>query len=593
MNLLASLVYNYRPTTRVDDNGSRSDNAQVSIAVYDALTGKPTNGNYCVVTYTITNEANFVTTLTAIVPGLEYVIYDGAIAQVNYGGNGQIISTSSKRFDIVSVTPGNPPTPNDEPLPSSLLITDVKVDKVESAQGANDAQITVYATSNYLPIAYKLDGVITSASPVFTNLSGGSHTITAVDASGGIANYTIYIRTNVNLLVSDPSVNLPGGNISRWSAAFNPIIFTYQRRDFDVTALELNTADNNTRVITNTDVSSVTDGDLIYIKTPACEGTYKVLARFDNQTLVIDIPFTFGDNTAADRSGFININRLRPYYKMLTRISFFDKLTGKASTITSTNRPDNKGITRADISNFLQSLLKAADSSDYAAINFRDDNLSASYQIAYAQHWDDGTDNGHTTDFISIEKPYYVLYSARQLGDKYGGNMAAYVPFTNAPNGIEKARWITDFAEPAYSNGYPFDLSFIYSEDLVGRDIYAEIIPLDINRDPLPGATNNYLMNDDGGWLLNSDGSRYLIAKQTLVKVPVPGQLGLNRLLVPGPFASNAYYFNVTLKYDNNETARTITKTQTVRIDDAVDDQSIYLRWIGLTGGNHKTVSQI
>jgi hypothetical protein len=44
------------------------------------------------------------------------------------------------------------------------------------------------------------------------------------------------------------------------------------------------------------------------------------------------------------------------------------------------------------------------------------------------------------------------------------------------------------------------------------------------------------------------------------------------------------YYFNLTLKYDEAGVTHSITQTQTIRIDDAVDEQSVYLRWIGLSG---------
>jgi hypothetical protein len=266
---------------------------------------------------------------------------------------------------------------------------------------------------------------------------------------------------------------------------------------------------------------------------------------------------------------------------VLTHITFYDKITGRESTITSKNRPNNKGITRADISNFLQSLLRAKDENDYTQTNYRDTNLSASYQIAYAEEWD-----GHTALFNIIEHPYYVVYAAKQLGEKYGGNLAAYVPFAGIPSGADKAKWVTDFAEPAYSNGYPFDIGFIYSDELVGRELYAEFTLLDINRKPLPGGPQtSYLLNDDGTWLLNNDGSKMVIARQSQSVVPVPGQLGLNRLLIEGPFAHDVYYISLTLKYDDeNDVPRTVTQTQTIRVDDAVDDQSLYLRWIGLSG---------
>jgi hypothetical protein len=275
---------------------------------------------------------------------------------------------------------------------------------------------------------------------------------------------------------------------------------------------------------------------------------------------------------------------MRAYYKVLTRITYQDKQTGAAKTITSTNRPNNIGLVKADISNFLQSLLQATDDSNYTQSNYRDDNLSASYQIAYAEEWDEAGET-KTSPYIQIADNFYVLYAAKQLGERYGGNLAAYVPFANLADGLEKARWISDFAEPAYSNGYPFDIGFIYSEDLLGRDVYCEFTLLDINRNPLTGGgQTSYLLNEDASWLLNTDGSKLIISGQNAGTIPVPEQLGLNRLLIDTLFASEVYYINITLKYADENAVHTVTQTQTIRVDDAVDDNSVYLRWIGLSG---------
>ncbi|QJD95155.1 hypothetical protein HH214_04305 [Mucilaginibacter robiniae] len=188
-----------------------------------------------------------------------------------------------------------------------------------------------------------------------------------------------------------------------------------------------------------------------------------------------------------------------------------------------------------------------------------------------------------------MDNPFYVVYAAKQLGDVYGGNLAAYVPFKRVLSASMRARWVTDFTEPAYSNSYPFDIGFIYSEDLAGLAIYAEITPLDINRNPLPsGVRTINLLNEDSSFLLNQDGSRLVIYRQPEpsqpITLPVAEYIGLNRLLINIPFTNQVYYFNLVLKYNNAEGVHTITQTQTIRIDNAVDDQSVYLRWIGLTG---------
>ncbi|MES2268676.1 MAG: hypothetical protein V4520_18060 [Bacteroidota bacterium] len=580
MSIKAQIESYNMPAVVTDSYGSMKLYAQVYVAIYDALTGQPANGNYARVTYKFTNEDGTVNTLTTEpIPGMKLLIWDGEIGHVTFNSSHKVISSTLKKFDYLAITGGDEPLPPPTiPQAPGNIQMSLQVDAPESAPGAHNGQVTVTATATYLPIGYTLDGILSQASPVFTGLAGGNHTITVTDANGQTLSKSVFVPTVNNLLLSDPSVTLPGGNVSRWNAAFNPIVFTYQRKDFAVTDLQLHTANGLTRVFTNNDPSAVVPGDMVYVETPTCTGTFKVTEKYCSgdvaNALVIDTPFV-GQST-----GFININRLRPYYKITTRITFFDKITGRESTITSTNRPNNKGITRADLSNFLQSLLRAKDESDYTETNFRDLNLSACYKIAYAEEWD-----GHTPVFNTIAHPYYVLYAAKQLGNRYGGNLASYVPFASSPAGAEKARWITDFDEPAYSNGYPFDIGFIYGDELTGRDLYAEFTLLDINRNPLPGGTQtSYLLNDDASWLLNQDGSKFVIARQSQSIVPVPEKLGLNRLLINSNFASDVYYINVALKYADGDTIHTVTQTQTIRVDDAVEDRSFYLRWIGLNG---------
>jgi hypothetical protein len=579
MNLIANIETYHLPSVYLDSNNSQSQQARVSIALYDPITAQPTNGNNCQVTYKYTDDYGNSTLKTETIPGMSLVIFEGEIGRVIFNSSHQVVSSTLKKFEFVSITGGEsvPPPP---PQSSDIRINNIFVTQPESAPDARDGQINVDAYSNYLPLAYLLNDTLTQASAVFTNLSGGNYTVTVIDASGNSVSKNVFVPTINNLLQTDPSVTLPGGNISRWNAAFNPVVFTYQRRDFNVTNLQLHTINGKTRVFINKDITDVVIGDMVYIEAGNYIGTYKVTDKYNSNALVIDVAFS------GAATGFININRLRPYYKMLTRITFTDKITGQENTIISTNRPNNKGITRADISNFLQSLLRAKDESDYTQANFRDENLSASYQISYAQHWDDNTTEGHTSTYIDIEHPFYVLYAARQLGERYGGNLAAYVPFSAVPNGADKAKWITDFTEPAYSNGYPFDIGFIYNDELMGRDLYAEFTLLDINRNPLPGGPDtSYLLNDDGSWLLHQDGSKMVIARQSVSVVQVPEQLGLNRLLINNSFANDLYYINVTLKYDDEDgITHTITQTQTIRVDDAVDGQSVYLRWIGLNG---------
>jgi len=587
--ILAKLDYSHTYVTGTQTNG------QVFISLIDATTGQPVDGDNVIISYQ-QNINGAIENGTVTIPGQSSAIYTGLLRD-----------TASGYFTTFTITNvGTVPNPAPPVNACDLTINYINVNKPESAPGAADAQITINATSSYGPILYSNDfGATYQASPTFTGLTGGLVQPVVKDSNslGCTAQSTATIPVLSNLLTSDPSVTLTGGNISRWNAAFNPVVFTYQRKDFEVTAVELDTLSGNASISVNCDTSLIATAitannqaianaallDIvlinnnpvyIYINTGAYTGTYQVNSVSDTGQLIINTTYI---STA---TGFININLLRPYYQVRTQITYQDPISGQQNIIISTNRPDNTGLTKADISNFLQSLLRAKDSSTFTQINYRDSNLSASYQIAYAEYWDGKLSGTQILSYVPITNPYYALYAAKQLGDRYGGNLAAYVPFLSVTDNTQLALWVTDFAEPAYSNGYPFDISFIYSDDLVGLQLYCQLVQLDINRNPLAGGPQtSYLLNDDGSWLLNQDGSKFIIANQTSVSTSIPGQLGLNRLLINTSFDSDVYFFTLALMYNDSEgIPHTITQTQTIRIDDAVDEQSVYLRWIGLTG---------
>lgn len=545
------------------------------IMLTDVVTGAPVNGNGVAVDYEL-NQNGVISTGTVYMAGQQLPLYSGKLY------DSSVFSPYFTKYYATVNTTEKPYPPIT--LQCDLKINTINIDRPASSTGAADAQITVSASSSYPPIQYSIDNVHFQSSPTFTGLQGGLITVYCTDANDGCtASSSATILTTANLLISDPSVTL-NGNTSRWNAAFNPVTFTYQRRDFEVTNAQIDTATGNARIIVNANLASLIitpDTPVyIYLNAPPYVGTYQVVSA-DATSLVIN---TQHNNGSAPVTGFININQLRPYYKVYTYVTYADPVTGSSSTIKATNRPDNQGIIRADISNFLQSILRVKDDSTYTATNFCDTNLSAYYTIQYADNYDDGSLDGKTSDTIPIAAPYYVTYTARQLRSPNGGNMAQYVPFPASP---APAKWLTDFTEPVYSNGYPFDLSFIYSETLAGRQLYYKLVLLDINRQPLPGGdTTSYLLNEDSSWLLNQDGSKLVISRQTSSSSNIsPQQTGINRLLVNMDMPLEAWYYTLAIFYnDTDNNPIQVLETQTVRIDHTPDINGVYMRWIGLTG---------
>jgi hypothetical protein len=547
--------------------------ADIYINLYNEF-GEPVNGDYAKVQYQEYYNGVAGPVLEAVIPGQSFMLKQYVVVYRNTGGG------DNYTYDVQLVgtlVPGD----GSVTLPTGacdVTIQSVVINHKESSAGAADGSVRIAATSTYLPLTYSVDGITYQDSATFDALAGGSYSAWVMDANGCTALSYFDLETANNLLVSDPSADAGSGNISRWSAAFNPIVFTYQRKDYGVAAI---TDYYGTAAITvNGYPDKLKANDSVYLKAGSYNGVYQV------NGIISENCFTINRNYVASgsHSGFVNINAQRPYYAIKTSITYQNKLTNQTETIISTHRPDSTGLVRADLSSFLQSLVQPKDNSSYNQVNFRDENLSASYQVSYAEVWD-----GHPVTYISLPEPFYVMYAARQLGQAFNGNMAAYVPFKTVDGTSRRAQWVTDFAEPAFSNRYPFDISFIYSEDLAGLDIYYELTPLDVNRQPLPGGVlTSYLLNEDSSFLRNQDGSRLVIATQPITSQPVSGpiaeHIGLNRLLIDNTFADEVHFFSLVLKYNDGETVHTITQAQTIRLDDAVDDSSVYLRWIGLTG---------
>lgn len=267
-----------------------------------------------------------------------------------------------------------------------------------------------------------------------------------------------------------------------------------------------------------------------------------------------------------------------PGRKFITEItSGYD---GAANVITATHAANLTGYCRADISKYLRTLLQPADELDYTLINYRDANISASYTIKYKEVWDGG-DSGWT----NITDPFYVTYSAMQIGNKTGGNMQPYVTLPDVVQ-PSPAKFLNDFAIPRFYTDMPFDLSFIYSEKIAGKQIKLGGNGIDINGNIAGALGEVMLLNENGSVLLNQDGSKLLIEKQA------PGvlysKLGVNRLRITQSIPAASVYLDVFLFYtDTSGNNIPVTESKRLLIDSSPCNglPYEYLKWMAPSGG--------
>jgi hypothetical protein len=255
---------------------------------------------------------------------------------------------------------------------------------------------------------------------------------------------------------------------------------------------------------------------------------------------------------------------------------------GAADLMTADHTANLSGNCRADISKYLRTLLQPKDTLYYTAINYRDANISASYTVRFCSVTRDSNNNEVLGPWVSAGNPFYVTYSAMQIGNPTGGNMLPYV--TNAT--ASTAKFLNDFKNPRFYTDMPFDLSFIYSELIAGYRVKLGGNGIDINGNISGALGELMLLNENGSVLLNSDGSKLLIEKQA------PGvlysKLGVNRLRITQNIPANSIWLDVFLFYiDSTGNQIQITEARRLRLDHSPCNglPYEYLKWIGPTGG--------
>ena len=253
----------------------------IYISIYDIATNQPADGNNVQVTYTEYINGVSGSVFQVYVPGQSLSVYTGLLQRMtNNDSNDFEYHIVVNSLDTSASAPSS--------YTCDAVISSVTINKKESGIGASDAQVTINATSSHLPIQYSLDNITWQSSPNFTGLTGGGKTAYIKDAAGCTGNYSFTILTLANLLIADPSVDLGNSNSSRWNAAFNPVIFTYQRKDFEVKDIYADSVTGNAIIQINgttsavinyngtSNTATVSANDLIYLNAGAYNGVCKV-----------------------------------------------------------------------------------------------------------------------------------------------------------------------------------------------------------------------------------------------------------------------------------------------------------------------------
>ncbi len=266
--------------------------------------------------------------------------------------------------------------------------------------------------------------------------------------------------------------------VSKWSAINHSMIFKMIRQDY-LAVLNYDTLTNTMVFLAYGNViDTPIPGNKIYIESPSNFGTF-TLAAFISPNIFIMEPQTINGTFGA--SGFANLESRKNYF-ILTNIYGVNEGNQYELIGQSRNKPDSYGRASVDVSSFLKNIIGYQDNFKYDVLNEKDGTLGSPYNITYSENWKnyEGDFSGLSTTVLR-----FGVNSAKQIQDLYGQNMGEYVPFfIDLVTAIPKAKFLSDFESPTYFPGFPFSLSFIYSENLVGIETFRDQENYDINGTP-------------------------------------------------------------------------------------------------------------
>lgn len=369
---------------------------------------------------------------------------------------------------------------------------------------------------------------------------------------------------------------------SRWTSAWQPVIFKMRRIDYSIDLFYANPGSGGGLAVDVTgDITPDLEvGNDLYLYYPGLyDGNYEILDFYvsgspEVTTIILDAPVS---SATYDAAGWLNITQRDSYF---VEIKVLEYSTGSPVEVTADYaqfRPDATGRITADIQQWLQPLIRAIDEFDYLQTSVGDPNLGQPFNIQVREYW---TSNGYTdwTDLVDTNL-HYIINGVKQAGQTYGQNFGEYVMFppdtASPPTEGSRGKFLTMFESPVYFDGYPFDLAFIYSDeyDADGRTMQRVEQNVDVNGSEL-GITADLLLDYSGY---------------------------VNRLTLRGGYTSDVAGVYVTLRtegdgayvddgyvdpgYVDETGGVALSESLFVTMNTACVNNPIYLRWLNPVGG--------
>jgi hypothetical protein len=240
-----------------------------------------------------------------------------------------------------------------------------------------------------------------------------------------------------------------------FNAVGNPIIYNLRREDY--TYNQVNNSGGFAQFqINGTDLTAyfeVTND--IYAEVYGIGGVSAVAFSGGNTLITTDLAYIAGG------TGYINNLSKRTDYKI--EVEVFDSVTEESLGPRIVHNPDLAGEVKADVSGTIRPHLVA----DWTqtTLNDPEEGTSKKVFIEYQEFYDEEYKDIVSDDLnpiIGVLSIMHLLQNSPPNFARYanGGNLLSFCPEDDT------RKWLTRFPQPSMWRGWPFDLSFLWSDFL-------------------------------------------------------------------------------------------------------------------------------
>lgn len=300
-------------------------------------------------------------------------------------------------------------------------------------------------------------------------------------------------------IISKPITKITGdtSNTSKWVGVHQPVEFEVKRKDISIISIQNSSNGNKFFKITRSDFNSSgleVGKSFSYLCGPESNKRQFTLAP---------ISFIIGDTIVmvnVSMVGVIDVNKITTYegYIIVDKKGYFIETFVYQSINKSVlelagvvrSKTDVWGNAKVNIQKVLSSNVTNENKSVYNKVNQPVYNQGGIYNIKIREIYDGFI--GNFTTLLSTDNLYFVNGS-KQLQDPNNFNFGEFVPTLNDSR-VSKAKFLSVFDKPTYFNNYPFDVSFIYSDNLLNKQVARVEI---INGTP----TNTNLLTNGRGFV--------------------------------------------------------------------------------------------